>query len=444
MPEGFSTDSYPKAALPVSPLDTVEKLGRIQMIPGQLQQQQQSLQSNALTIDKQKLDLVNQRFGEFSKGLTALINKPDLTPDDIQKFTTTNVKLGYIPAEMGATFQTSMPAPQSFNGDTAKWSTAAKQEMATQLQHAQTVKEAIDYHAGTNGLADTGGAVAPYSVSQKPPALGGGFRQTGPAVAKTLPVGQTGTDPQTNNPTFAGPPPGSVSGFPAAPGSAAPQPMPVSPAAPLNSTSPIQPKPVQTSRITPAPPQLFEAGRKAYEEDQALATQKLTAIKPALLALDKIPDLRSGPGTKTFNEAIAALKAIGVIPTATKDDPTAVYQEVNKYLHQYLKGRGGRSDADLQAAEDSSPNPGTQINPALLKLTQTAVAQDRIEAARANAFSGSRTNYRNSENRPDLQNYLDQRNCPGRRWPGPRPGVWDEKPFFVFGFSFLVNWRQAS
>jgi hypothetical protein len=152
----------------------------------------------------------------------------------------------------------------------------------------------------------------------------------------------------------------------------------------------------QPTGFTTGTPPNFEAGQKMLAEDQANATQKMTAAKPAILALKLLPGLNTGPGTEPYNKAVAFLKAQGVIPTGQENDPTVVYQEADKYLHQYLKGRGGRSDADLAAAEKSSPGVGVQLNPALQHLTQTAIAQDRIEAARPTAFTqAGRTDYQN-------------------------------------------------
>jgi len=48
------TSSYARPGAPVNALDQMQKYGN-------LQQQKQQIESGALTIDKQKLDLVNQR-----------------------------------------------------------------------------------------------------------------------------------------------------------------------------------------------------------------------------------------------------------------------------------------------------------------------------------------------------------------------------------------------
>jgi len=87
----INTDSYLKpAALPQqkSLLDQV----------GQFQQ----LEAGKNVIEKQKLDLVNQRFKELSKGFVGLIADKDLNEDKVRNYITDQVKLGYIPAEMAA------------------------------------------------------------------------------------------------------------------------------------------------------------------------------------------------------------------------------------------------------------------------------------------------------------------------------------------------------
>jgi hypothetical protein len=157
----------------------------------------------------------------------------------------------------------------------------------------------------------------------------------------------------------------------------------------------------QAAGLNAAPPPLFEKGTQALSEDQALSTQRMTAVKPALEGLKLLPGLRTGLGTAQFNAAVGFLKANNLITTQEEHDPTVIYEKANKYFEQYLKGRGGRSDADLAAAAKSSPNVSTQLNPALVDLTRTAIAQDRIEAARANTFTKS--------GRKDYQNYGEYR-----------------------------------
>jgi hypothetical protein len=153
-----------------------------------------------------------------------------------------------------------------------------------------------------------------------------------------------------------------------------------------------QGNPLPTPGITPqgpttAQPPLFDEGKKQLTQDQELATQKLTGIKNAQMALKLLPGVASGPGTGPYNQAVAFLKAQGIVPT-NPNDPTVVYQEINKYLNRYVQqsGLSQRSDAAQALAENSNPNLMTQLNPALVNLTANAIALDRVEASRPTAF----------------------------------------------------------
>ena len=165
-----------------------------------------------------------------------------------------------------------------------------------------------------------------------------------------------------------------------------------------------------TGPATGMPPQ-FEEGRKQYNSDIELATQRQTALKPALQALPLLKQLQfAGPGTAAYTNIIAGLKNIGFLPTTIGNDPTAIQQEVEKKLAQYVGGNpvGQRSDAAQTLAEAGSPNPNHQIRPALIQLTRDAIGLDRLAAARAPAFTQKITNPDGSTTqapRTDFQNY---------------------------------------
>ncbi len=156
--------------------------------------------------------------------------------------------------------------------------------------------------------------------------------------------------------------------------------------------APIQPQ-AQRGAIEGASPQL--AGSiKALDEDRATATQKMQAVKPMIQAVNLIGDLKTGIGTETYNKARAGLINAGIID-ANANDPTVIYQEINKKLSNYISQSAiaNRSDAGQALAAASSPNVQGQLNPALVKLARDAVALDRVEAARANAFKGKPAEY---------------------------------------------------
>lgn len=398
------TSSYPKpvAVPPTNPLDTVGKITAIQ-------QGQQGLQSGALTIQKQQYDLINSRFSEFAKTLTGLRNDPNLDEDKLRKWAETQVKLGYATPEMAGTFITQLPPTHDLKPEEARQ--ALVNNIDTNITHAMTLKEAIDYHYGQQQTLDTGGSQQPISTSPK-----FGVRSTGLPIANTLPPTAGGYNQDTGESSFAPPATNAVAAPPVAPvvGATAPPaqtPLPLArpaqaPPSGLPVTSLPTPNQQVAQRFAPNPPPLFSQGAEALTKDQEQALGRATALKPAEQALKLLPGLRSGPTTETFNKAVAALKANGIIPTDTKDDPTAIYQEVNKKLSQYVGGNPNvsRSDASQALAEAGSPSVGHQISPALVKLTRDAIALDRVQVARPNAFTDA-----NGERRKDLQNYGEHR-----------------------------------
>lgn len=395
---GIDTSSYPKPVV-TNPLDTVSKVI-------DLQRGQQALQSGALNIEKQKLDLVNQRFGEVAKTMTGLINDPNLNEDKIRKVYQDQVKLGYMPAEMAAKAISNLPPTQGLKP--AEASKVLNGHIKQDLTHAMSVVEALNFHGGQPSTVDTGNAIQPVAVSTDPSK---GIRSTGLPIQKQIPTGTGGFD-ENGQPSFAPPNPNAVAAPPPAQGANVPLPISrpaaaqAAPPAPQAGLPVQPPAPTFAQRFAPAAPPLFEKGAQALTEDQGAAMARATALKPAEQALKLLPGLRSGPGTEPFNKAVAFLKANNIISTDTENDPTAIYQEVNKKLAQYVSGSpvGQRSDAAQSLAEAASPSPKTQINPALVKLTRDAIALDRVQIARPNAFSDEAGN-----TRKDLQNYGQHR-----------------------------------
>lgn len=379
----IDTSSY-KSALPVgkSPLDTVQQLGTIQQ--------------QAINIDQSKLKLMNDRFAIINNELSTLANDENITHDKVIAKMNTLSKMGLVPK----------PMLQEFYNDLPKDPKQLKASIEQTLQRGMSVLEKLNFQYGVPGIINTGQAIIPTVTSPR-----FGVRATNAPIQTQVPPTASTVNPVTMQPQMLGPqgyqgaPPGvgvplpvapQIKTVPGAPSGAmapiAPPPaaLPVAPAAEASKEAPLPVAPATpaipqpSGPVTGAPP-LFDEGKKDYTADQALATQKMTAVKPALEALKLMEGLQSGPGTEAFNRVVAGLKTWGVIPT-TANDPTAVYQEVNKYLNQYIQQSGSRSDADLAQKEMSNPNITTQINPALIKLTQNTIAQDRIQAARPGAF----------------------------------------------------------
>ena len=80
----IDTSSYPKAAMPVSPLELAGKLG--------------ALQQQKLSIDQAKLDQANQGFTYLTRAMSSL--GPNATKDQYKEVGANAVKLGLVPENM--------------------------------------------------------------------------------------------------------------------------------------------------------------------------------------------------------------------------------------------------------------------------------------------------------------------------------------------------------
>ena len=400
------TSSYLKpAALPQqkSLLDQV----------GQFQQ----LESNRNVIEKQKLDLVNQRFKELSKGFVGLIADKDLNEDKIRKYVTDQVKLGYIPPEMAA--QTISQLPLNADANTLR------KHLEMNLQHAQTTMEALNYNFGVNDTLNDG------STTQQgvtlPPNQGGGFVPATQA-ANQLPPGTPNVDAEGQK-GYVGP--SAPPGIRPAPRMAVEAPPPVA-AAPAAPPAPLQAGPVNNPAIPgqssnfggrvlsanvepPAPPATFaeriDAARpqgrvitdlgpgvsdargtvavqsgKDFAQALSRAGNIQNELQPDLAVLNIVKDKKPGdfgPGTDALNQ----LKKIAVT-WLPKVDPKTIndssdYDTVKKYLVQGARSAGNTATNDQLAAAFEA-NPNTTMNTATIEnIVKSRVALKKMEAAQA-------------------------------------------------------------
>lgn len=360
MADGVDTSSYPKASLPAekSMIDKIQGF--------------QALESNQLGISKQKLDLVNQGYTYLMRELQSVDPNFDHTNKDAVRATMDGlitgaqnaVKQKLIKPEMFAAFVKSIPT------DPSKLSEFIH---ATRTKLSET-QAAINYHAGNFSFVHNGNTLTPTLTSPK-----FGAKPAGAPIALQLPPETETTTPggtQKLGPQPPQIPQGTVQKRGGLPAQYEPQ---------GNSPQTNQPQTPTGPATSQAP--LFEEGRKALTDDQALSTQRRTSNIRLKSALKLMPGLTSGIGTRPFNEAVAAAKNAGILGVDTNEkDPTAVYQQVNKYLNQAIVESGNRSDADLLAKEAGSPNITKQISPALTALTRKQIVFNRIDAARAGAF----------------------------------------------------------
>lgn len=379
------TSSYPKPPAMPAQKTLLDQVG-----------QYQQLEAGKNHIEKQKLDLVNQRFSELSKGFTGLIADPQLTEDKVRKYIEDQVKLGYIPAEMAAQTISQLPP----NAD----SKVLKDHLRVQLQHAMTTMEAINSYNGTPESVNDGSTT--YQGVRKPAMEGGGFvpatqmsNQLPPTTANVDAEGQRGyvgpaaapgVRPAARMPVEgAAPAPTAPSALPNQPIN--PRPLPVgpinNPAVPGQSSNfggrvlsavvePSTAPATVVERFDAAKPQriitdlgpgVAEAranvaaqSGKDYSADLTRARNFKEELYPVQTALKNIEELgpnEVGPGTPALNDIKSAL--ITWLPKADKAEieKVAKFQETRKYLSQVARTSGNTGTNDqLAAAFQANPS----------------------------------------------------------------------------------------
>ncbi len=361
----IDTNSYPKPALPVSALETAGQIGG-------LLQRQRSLQQADIGIDQSKLDLYNKHFQIMNNELSTLANDPNTTKEEALTRMHRIGDMFNMPKEVRAQMEAEFaPAPSGIPlGKDGAGNPTLARILDFTIKRGMDIQQKLNANYGASGTAQDNANI--YTTRQPlrgPPQAQAVMPIQPPPTQGTIDTRQTlGNDkdgnpipnPNFNQPTILGP--SGPSGL---------QPLPVQPAAGGVATSagtpaaPVNALPVNVPRAIVTPPKnsvlatpavakdqgqapqgnpaspivtgsspAYEKGFKFYTDDQDQATSRASALKPALNALDLIKEVRTGPSTGTFNKVMAFLKTNGIVPTKAINDPTAAYQELNKYLQE--------------------------------------------------------------------------------------------------------------
>lgn len=398
----FDFSSYPKPTQPKSLMDNLKDINTVEQ--------------QELAINKQKLDLVSQRFGYLAKGLTSLSADPNLNEDKIRKYATDMVKLGFIPNDMAAKFINSLPPTQGMAP--AQAAATLKAQLLAARQQAQTVQEAVTTHYG--GIREQDDQANTYTGVQQSPEMGGKFIPT-TVTPRQLPPTTEGLDTRESLPSGQ-PNPNYMSRGPiGSSGPAGPRPLSRAIAPPLpddvisdpsqgNLTSRAAPVPAQApvSRglaghvtgptgptiqrvdlegketapasfndrfgsafpnrvVTQAPPGVVSAeetvgAQSGKDYANALTRAKnyqadLYPIEASLKALRELGPRAIGPGTDQFND----LKRIAVTWLPNVDpkmiEEVSNFDQLRKYLVQSARSSGNTGTNDqLAAAFEANPN----------------------------------------------------------------------------------------
>lgn len=376
------TSSYPKASLPVSPLEVAGKFGA-------LEQQKQQIESGALTIDKQKLDLMSQQFGVMNQELSTMIDDPNITKPQAAerlKRIATTLKLPPVAVDHMMTELNQAPDVKSFSMNALRRGMATMEKYGVQLGTTETQTDNANVYQGVRASPEKGGGFTPSTALpvQLPPGT--------PTVnnQRVLPNGQP--NPNYLQPQVLGPagPPGVVP---------VPRQRPSLPVEPIS--GPTGPT-VQTGHnfdqrfagapvVTGAPPgtaaaigAVSEQSGKDFATDLTRAKNYQADLQPDLAVLDIVKGKGPGdfgPGTDALNQAkkLAVTWLPNVNPKLITD--SSDYDVVKKYLIQGARGSGNTgSDNQLAAAFEANPN--TTMNTATIEnIVKTRVALRKMQAA---------------------------------------------------------------
>lgn len=381
------TSSYPKPQLPVSPLDMAGKLGS-------LQQQQQQIQSGAIQIDKQKLDLVSQHMAVANHELSILANDPDLTQAKVTDTLNRIAKTTDMPAPV---YQKMHEEYAAAGNDPAK----LKQTVDLNLRRGMSVAEQLNNQYGSPAMINNGQTTTPAQISQQKgtvlpmgvaPAVRPALQQQIPPTAET--VNTDRSSPSYGGKSFVGPQP---SALPVAPRT-------TGPTGPTVRRTDLEPTTFNDrfpNRIaTSLPPGAGEAvgiGAKAGAEAAAqgrhrasMFNREVFPLNQAIPALEKLGPKGTGPGTETINHLKSF--AISNIPGVKESDfngTVADYDKAKKYLTDFVNQTGSSGTNDkLAAAFAGNPSVGIS-NAAAVDVAKSALALRRMQQAEDIAFEKS-------------------------------------------------------
>ena len=334
--------SYPKPAALPAQQSMLGQMGQYQ----QLQQGNINVQRSNIALSSDKLDLVNKEYTNVISRLSSAGKNIDA--NGLSAIVDETVKDGLVPPELAANVKGRIPSDPS----------------AVPAYRDQLMQQLVDGQAKINNYHGAMG-ISPSQLAQPTNIQNA---QTGRTDQGTLgQFLQQAKSPLLNE-----------NRLPVQQQARPQQPMQNAPRLPVQ----------QQGQGTPIQGQspLLESGIKQYSEDQDTATKLNTTNKPAELALTMIRMLRSGPGTDTWQKALAFGKANGAIATDAKNDSTVVYQTIDKLLNNFVRNTGARTDADMAQLQASNPDITHHINPALEDLTREQVGLNRAQAMRSGAF----------------------------------------------------------
>jgi len=404
----INTDSYPKAALPVSPLEMAGKLGS-------LQQQQQQIQSGAISIDKQKLDLMNTQFGLMNQELSTMIDDPSITKPQAAERLNRFAKTLKLPPEAVNHMMEELnaaPSVKAFSENALRRGMDTQQRINQQYGVPETQQDNSTIYQGVRAPAAKGGGFVPATkMAVQPPPTQGNVD-----TRQTLPNGQP--NPNYGQPGIIGAsaPSGVLPATPslpvASPAGAAPAPqprlrgLPVEPLPKPAVSGPTGPtkqtgfdfnqrfagEPIATG-LAPGVSGAIETVGKKSGEDYATDLTRAKSFQSDIYPMHRVLDIVKeegpkafGPGTEGLNTVKSAL--VTWLPNVDQKtiDGVSNFEQAKKYLVQAARTAGNTGTNDQLAAAFEA-NPNVKMSGATIEnVVKSNIALRRMQQAQTLLF----------------------------------------------------------
>ncbi len=369
------TSSYPKPALPVSPLDIAGKLGG-------LQQQQ-------LAISQAKLDQAEQGMQYLARGMSSI--GPNGTPEQYERVAADTARLFKLPPDSVDVFRQKMQSykdPKTGQFDSSRFYDELQAHRATHQENFNQYRGQLQATPTDQGTVYNR---IPGSPNMPVAPVGSVQRQIPPTEQVLGPENEKrlyGTEPVA--PFVPGGGLRSRIAPPLAPGTMNPALVPGM--RPGERATSAQVMPAQTGRVpgpsTGLPPGEQEA---ASASGQQLAQERLRAaafqrdtfpLQQAIPALEALGTKGTGPGTETINHLKSfVLSNVPGVKESDFNGTVADYDKAKKYLTDFVNQTGSSGTNDkLAAAFAGNPSVGIS-NAAAVDVAKSALALRRMSHA---------------------------------------------------------------
>lgn len=337
-------------------------------------------QQKQQTLDTGKLEQSIKTQTNLRQGLGSLMQKPDLSPNDVLGFMSTQLQAGAVTPQVVAAEIQSMPSDP---GQLRQWLTQHYQSALsgeTQLRAMTPTPTLVD-QGGTAKYVDTNALTNPGIIgTQFTKTLTPSEQVTQTATYQngqpgTKPMAQVAREQGLGNLVPGGTPGQSISNgrYPGAQGGGG-----------------FNPTQAPTGEST-----AMEGSAKQWDADRANAGNVAGRIYQLQSALGALQKGDTGPGSDAVNNAKSFLLArtdLAKYLPGVDPEKVQAYDEANKYLTQYASAKAGSLGAstDFKLATTLAGNASTHIsNLAAQDVVKANIGLERMDKAMTDAFAAT-------------------------------------------------------